>query len=627
VMANLWKPLQRTLLAVALLLMLFHLFIYVVYAISLLRFPFDYDQGEGFELLDSVYLSEGHWPYQNSDEWPFYSSNYAPIFRLILTPFVWIFGPDYWYGRLLSFLGTFVTAFAIGYAVYKEGRRTALAALIGLAFLASNYIYHIGPLYRQHYFMVMFETLAMVALAPVFDLPQNQQRKRLLIGLALLLAAGYTKQLAAYTVVAFFAWFFLRSPRRAVIYGIGFGAIAGAIFLFLNVATDGQWKINAIDANINQYIFSQFTGLLKQFIRLHWVLLVLAGLMTIYELYFARISLYSVWWVVGLASTFGSGKWGAGDSYFATALAGTCILAGIFVTRTLNGDWTFPENYITRTLAPLGRFLRREAIMPPLGTLCLGLMIVYGLTVVKIPTSGAIFEPLSKALGVAPQPGHRYPLYDAANWTPGYATIGHLPSEADTEAGWLIVERIQAVEGPVMSEEAGFSLQAGKEVIGNPTQLKNLADAGLLDPSKLIAAIEDQEFGLIIFRARFYPELVLAAVDNAYAPREVIVMNGFNYELWYPESTWPTRREIRNFLEGTPSTPLTMTVPEEIEDVEQWMLDMMARWAWLPELELEPSITECLEKTFIRRGKQTTLSVCDNQLSVSPPKAANVSNE
>ena len=39
------------------------------------------------------------------------------------------------------------------------------ALLSGLAFLASNTIYHVGPLFRQHLTMVRFETLAVVVIA------------------------------------------------------------------------------------------------------------------------------------------------------------------------------------------------------------------------------------------------------------------------------------------------------------------------------------------------------------------------------------------------------------------------------------------------------------------------------
>ncbi|HLA45175.1 MAG TPA: hypothetical protein VJZ27_17140 [Aggregatilineales bacterium] len=616
----------RGLYLLTLAMMLGHFFIYAYYSFSLMRFPFDYDQGEGFELVDTVYLSEGKSPYRDNETFPFYASNYPPVYHVVLIPFVWIFGADYWYGRLVAFIGTLVTAGAIGYAIYRAEKRRDIALLMGLAFLASNYIYHIGPLFRQHYFMVMFEVLAVVVLANLYDVAEERRSRRLWIGLFVLLLAGYTKQLAAITCAAVFLWLFIRNPRRAVLSGIGFASVAGVVFVILNMLTDGQWWINVVAANVNQYIVSQFTGLLRQFVRLHWTILFMAGLMAVYELYFTRLSLYTVWFVVTFVSTIGSGKWGAGDSYFATTLAAACILSGIFIARTLNRTWTFADNYISRGFQGILKPVKAQRIFQAGGIIGLLLMMVYGIMVVKLPTSGAIFEPVSETLGIAPKPGHRYPLYDAAGWTPGYATIGHLPTQQDIDNGWVIVDRIRASEKPVMSEEAGFSLQAGREVISNPTQLKNLYDNGDFDAASLVEMIENQGFGMVIFRARFYPEPVLAAVDNAYFPKEVIPMNGFNYELWYPEPTWTVRREIRNFLEGDSVDGLNLPLPEGMIDVEQWTVEMMARWTWLPELQADADIaadadSDCLSRVFVRREMQTTISICGDELRISSPAA------
>ena len=164
------------LLGVALLAFVVYLLIYFRYALALFRFPFDYDQGEGFELLDTVLFSRGQWPYQDANQYPFYSSNYPPVFHLVIVPLVWLFGPQYWTGRLVSFLGTLITAAAIGYAVQREGRRWWLSSFAGLAFLASNYVYHVGPLFRQHMFMVMFETLAVVGAALVMSREEREGR-------------------------------------------------------------------------------------------------------------------------------------------------------------------------------------------------------------------------------------------------------------------------------------------------------------------------------------------------------------------------------------------------------------------------------------------------------------------
>lgn len=257
--------LQNALLLLAGVFLAFHLIVYLVYALNLIQFPFDYDQGEGFELVDTILFSRGEFPYKDTNVFPFYSSNYPPLFHVIAAPFVWLFGAGYWYGRLLGTLSALIAAGAIAYAVYRDGGRNRWAALLsGLAFLASNTIYHIAPLFRQHMSMVMFETLAVVVLANVNEIGDQRTRRRALFtGLAFVLAAGYTKQLAIATAAAVFVFLFIRQPRRSIAWGIGFALVGGALFVWMNIATNGQWWLQTITANVNPFIPDQTVGLFR----------------------------------------------------------------------------------------------------------------------------------------------------------------------------------------------------------------------------------------------------------------------------------------------------------------------------------------------------------------------------
>ncbi|MCZ7540576.1 MAG: hypothetical protein M5U29_11845 [Anaerolineae bacterium] len=360
-------------------LLIGHLLVYVHYAIGLMRFPFDYDQGEGFELVDTMLFSQGEWPYRDNETYPFYASNYPPLFHVILVPFAWVFGPAYWYGRLAGFVGTLITAVAIGGIVYREERHRGVAALAGLAFLASNYVYHVGPLFRQHMTMVMFETLAVAVLAQAPSIREAGRRRWALAGgMLLLLAAGYTKQHAVVTCAAVFAFLLLRNPRRAVIWGAGLALAAGGLFLWIDWATGGAWWTNIIAANVNEYYLAQFTGLFRQWLRLHGALIVVAALFALYELYAARLSLYTIWWGAAVVSTVLAGKWGAGDSYFATAIAATCVLSGLAAARALRrrrgaarrargggagGGWLCRAARLCRVRAERGQDAHRGALL------------------------------------------------------------------------------------------------------------------------------------------------------------------------------------------------------------------------------------------------------------------------
>ncbi|MBI5929487.1 MAG: hypothetical protein HY862_09270 [Chloroflexi bacterium] len=615
---NLWAWLRKGLLALLVLILAGHLFIYLAFGINLIQFPFDYDQAEGMELNNAILIADGKCPYCDNDPFPFYASGYPPFYHVVMVPFVWIFGPEYWYGRLIVFIATLVTAGAIGWAVHHQTRYKTVSLIAGLAFLASNYVYHIAPLLRQHLFMVMLETLAVVLATVAHEYPDSEKHKRrrvLILGCMLLVAAGYTKQLAYATVVAVFLWMFLRNPRRAIIYGAGVITAAGAIFAILYVITNGYWYTNIIASNVNPFVPGQFSGLIKQYLRLHWPILMLAGLMVAYELYFTRLSLYSVWFLAATANTALAGKWGAGDSYFVTSLAAACILAGIFVAKMLQGDWVFPENYLTQLFSFLKKPLQgnRAIVTHATGFLSLGLVLVYSLTVIKLPTSGPIFGKLSDALGVEPKFGHRYPLYDSAGWTVGYAVTGHFTSAEDEANGWKIVDRIRHTDGLVISEDAGFTIQAGREVITNGVQLKNLYEQGKYDPTELITMLENHEFGLIILRAGFYPPPILETIYDAYTVTEAIPMNGFNYELWIPSPTWNERRTLRDYLKSANPEAEPFAVQfniSENEDVGEWLQKQMNRWGWQPENSPESTSDTCADYTFIRQNRRANLHIC-----------------
>lgn len=609
------QRISQILLIVALLLLIGHFLLYVHYAVGLMRFPFDYDQGEGFELVDTIMFSEGEWPYRNNEVYPFYASNYPPVFHVVLVPFVWLFGEAYWYGRMLGFLGTLVTAGMIGTIVQREEKHPLIAVIAGLAYLASNIVYHVGPLFRQHMFMVMFEILAVALLAHINEVEHTPRRRRiLLLGVLLLLAAGYTKQLALASCVAVFGFLFIRNPRRSLAWGVIFAALTGIIFLWMNLATDGEWWKNSIAANVNTYFPAQFVNLFKQWFRLHRALVILAGLFVVYELYFTRLSLYSVWWVFAIANTTLSGKWGAGDSYFATAIAATCVLAGLFAARTLRGNWRFPDWSFGpyRRVREVGQ--RYHAQLVTLGNLVMPLVFIwYGASVVKMPTEGAIFGDLSNALGYESSYGDRYAFYDAAGWTAGYATIGHVPTQQDHDHGWYIVEQLRASDRPAMSEEAGFSLHAGKDIVTNPTQLKNLYENDLFDPTNLIAALRTHEFGLIVFRAQFYPPPVLDAVYEAYYPAEVVRMNGFDYELWYPG---PPQQERTNFAlqqeSFTADTDMTQTLSLPLDDAAGWLNHALSYHNWAA-TDAEPLLSpadNCLTGRAEKQGVTIRVELC-----------------
>lgn len=528
--------LPKLLIGLALAAFLFYLLVYIVYAVRLFQFPFDYDQGEGFELMDTVLFSQGEWPYRDNNTYPFYSSNYPPLFHVVTAPLVWLFGPHYWTGRLVSFLGTLITALAIGFGVQKAGRRWWLSALAGLAFLASNYVYHVGPLFRQHMFMVMFETVAVVLMALTIDKEEREGRQyngRLLLVMFLLLLAGYTKQLAYATVAAVFIFWFIRQPKRAVLWAVPFAAVTGLIFLWINWSTDGWWLVNTVTANINPFIREQAIGLFRQWFTLHTVLTLVALVYAVYQFYFERLSLYSVWFGLALLNSITAGKWGAGESYFATAIAASCILTGIAFARVLtvveNREWGSTQK----------GFWWQTAVL----SLIAILFLIQADKLFHAPTDVALFRAVAVALGkptevaIAPQTSCSAPRAPKTVYyvdSGGVSLLGRPPNRADIEAGQEIAAFIAEGQTPAFAEDAGFNFYIDREIITNPTQLLNLYNNNQVDLTEMLEMLNAQAFDTIVLRAQFYPSPVLDAIGQQYETVKLVEMNGFVYCLMRP---------------------------------------------------------------------------------------------
>jgi hypothetical protein len=519
------KGLATVLTLLAVLAYVGYLVLYFVYAVDLFRWPYDYDQGEGFELYDAVLYSQGEWPYRDNAAYPYYASNYPPLFHLLIVPLLPIFGTQVVAGRLVSFTATLITGGAIFAIVRRKVGGWLIPFISGLAFLASNYVYQIGPLCRMHMLMVMFETLA-IALVAGFEHPRHG-RRNLVLGLIMLLCAGYTKQMAVFTVAAALSFVFLRDVKKAIVAGVALSLVAGAIFWALNVVTGGQWWVNIIQANVNEFDYRQTLFLFGQWFRLHTVFVLLGAGYLIYELFWDRLSVYSLWFLFSLGAGALSGKWGAGFGYFTTAVAAACLTSGLAMGRLRNTGGRL-------------RLAGRELQVAGPALLAVLVPFVYLLQaprMLHLPTSGRVFGSLARVFGVADERIQgdctTFEYHDAM----GYTQLGHLLTSDDYAAGAEILDYVRTSDGPVFSEEAMFSLLADEPVVTNPTQLLNLYKNDLLDTRDIVDRINRQEFGVVIFRAQFYPQPVLEAIGQNYQPVEHLCMNGFYYHV-----LWPHRR-------------------------------------------------------------------------------------
>jgi hypothetical protein len=382
----------------------------------------------------------------------------------------------------------------------------------------------------------MFETLAVVLMALPIEKEEREGREhngRLLLVMLLLLFAGYTKQLAYATVAAVFIFWFIRQPKRAVLWAIPFAGVTGLLFLWINWSTDGWWLVNTVTANINPFIREQAIGLFRQWFTLHTVITLAALAFAVYQFYFERLSLYTVWFGVALLNSITAGKWGAGESYFATAIAASCILTGIAFARLLS----YVQNREWGSAAK--GFWWQTAVL----SLIAVLFLIQANKMFHAPTDVPLFRAVAAALGkptevaIAPQTSCSAPRDPETVYyvdSGGVSLLGRPPDEADTEAGKEIANFIVEGNTPAFAEDAGFNFYVGREIITNPTQLLNLYNNNQVDLTEMVGMLEAQAFDTIILRAQFYPPPVLDAIGQQYETVKLVEMNGFVYCLMRP---------------------------------------------------------------------------------------------
>ena len=152
----------------------------------------------------------------------------------------------------------------------------------------------------------------------------------LLAGLALSLAALYTKQQALDAVVAGFLFVLWRRPKLAIVSAVGFGVIGGGLFLLIDWLTAHQFYTNLVKVNINDFLPRQLLDQGRAYILTHAPLLLLAAGYAIITLRKrGRLSLWLIYLLSTGAFSIAVGKFGASETYFYSSIAAVAVGASL----------------------------------------------------------------------------------------------------------------------------------------------------------------------------------------------------------------------------------------------------------------------------------------------------------
>lgn len=468
------------------------LVIFVTHTVLALIYPYPLEYGEAPLVDQAMRLAAGRNIYRaNLDTPPYTISNYPPLYVLAMTPFVAIFGPNFWAGRLISIVSALAAAYFLGGVVDaqagdRSGGDRFAARITALLFLAFPYVVGWAKLARIDLLALALSTAALYVIA---RWPQNN---RALVGTALLLTAAiYTRQsygLAA--PLAAFVWVWVRRSWRAAFALAGMiGAVGLTLFVILNQATGGGFFFNIVTANLNPFNIETVMRYARKLRGLVPILLLFGVALLVFIPPRARHKLSGAagWSMVvpylagALLSALTIGKIGSNYNYLLELCAALALVAGTVLT------WS-------------GKVWREDAESPgPAWVSPLARSIVLILLAVQAPL-------LMRFTLLNPVQDFKY-------------RASPRPSLDELRA--LIAE----TAGPVLADEyMGMLTLNGKPLYIQPFEVAQLANAGLWDQTPLLEAIRAETFPLIlihhyrgytVYKERWTPAM-LAVIQEHY---------------------------------------------------------------------------------------------------------------
>ncbi len=433
-----------------------------------IRFRYPMDYGEGPLLDQTMRLGHLESIYRvNPTSPPYTVSNYPPVYPLALSPLGRVWGPAFWYGRLLSWLST-VAAGVLGLILHAFTRDQAAALIGGLSLLAFPPVSYWSSLYRV-------DALAFALSLGGVYVTVRRPAGRLTVPVAALLltAAIYTRQsygLAAPLAACLWLGQAVSWRRGFALAGLT-GGLGAALFVGLDLATGGGFALNVVSANLNDYQ----AGSLLQYLTDVWTLMPLAltavGLFLLTAPWFGVPSwrLVAPYALGAVASGLTIGKVGSNVNYLIELGAGVSLAIGALLT------WQRPRRAVHAAIA--------------------------------------LLLALDMALVVLASP---------------YRMVTHIRLKPGEEARHLL-EVVHRAPGIVLADEdMGLLPLDGRPIFFQPFEMTQLARAGRWDQRPLLADIERQAFAAILIyrvpelplhRERWTDEM-LGAIERRYVVEE-----------------------------------------------------------------------------------------------------------
>jgi len=427
------------------------LLLWTQHALKYLAFPYPLDDGEGFCLNQALLLAAGKPLYPSIQNPPYIVTNYPPFFQAVLSIFADPLRPSFLAGRMISVISTILTALAAAGCVRAATQDHRAGWIAALLVISSPVVYFWGALLRVD---VLASALGMLALW----IAMSATGPRVFWALPLLIASLYTRQSSVEAAIAIAAALILggnssRSAQRASA-GMGLAlfaawiACAAAILLPLQIWTGSEFWRHTVVYTRTEFFPQRILSAGQWILPSHALMLILALFALPRALTDPRRRMLAFFFLASLATSLLSGKVGSDLNYYLNLVIASACLAGLLAADILRA-------------AASGE--SRPAWIVPIMLLIPAAIAQSGLMEGQ---RGFSFNPIAE----------------------------------DYRNGAMIVETLSSVNGPILSEDEGFCLLAGHEVLFNPFIMSELGREGVWDQTPFVRSIENREFDMIMLR-------------------------------------------------------------------------------------------------------------------------------
>jgi len=205
--------------------------------------PNQMDYGEGFSMYIAKLWATGQFQWNPSHQ-PYMTLIYGVIYPEILKPFVLLFGPDLIIGRIYCLIATLIVAIFIFFIARRFSKNIIICLLAAL-------IPMLQPSYREWIMQARCDMIAiMFSVIGVYIVIRWQSDKRVFWSIPLFLLAFFTKQTAVVGGCAACVYLWISNRKISITYISVLFASLTAIILGGNVLTAGQFFKQLVDYNM-----------------------------------------------------------------------------------------------------------------------------------------------------------------------------------------------------------------------------------------------------------------------------------------------------------------------------------------------------------------------------------------